>query len=102
METAPVAHPFNRNLVSKPARVWLLREALFTYLFYALLFMGLTWAQAPALPSADLDEDGRGDGLLLGLFDGYRHYVAREGTIVAVPPDQVGTLKLHPPPRLVK
>jgi hypothetical protein len=90
LEDAPVAHPFNRNLVSNPARVWLLREALFTYLFYALLFIGLTGTQAPALPSADLDEDGRGDGLLLGLFDGYWHYVAREGTIVAVPPIKSG------------
>jgi len=85
--------------MSKHARVWLLRGALYAYLFYALLFIGLTGTQAPALPSADLDEDGRGDGLLLGLSGGYWHCVDREGNIVAVTLDQVGILKLHTPPR---
>jgi hypothetical protein len=81
-----------------PTRRWLAKGALFTYLFNACLLISYLGATTePGLPAVDFDEDNRADGHLLGLSDGYWHFLDTEGNIVAVPTDQVGSVTLRYP-----
>jgi hypothetical protein len=81
-----------------PTRRWLAKGALFTYLFNACLIIAyLGTTTGPALPAVDFDEDARADGQLLGLSDGYWHFLDTEGNIVAAPTDQVRSVTLRYP-----